>query len=39
MLYECNHQHTPGPTYKMPGKLLHQFIHNPIDTLTNIARK
>jgi len=28
----------PGPTYKMPGKLLRQFIHDPINTLSNIAR-
>jgi cytochrome P450 len=29
----------PGPTYKMPGKLLRQFIHDPINTLSTIARK
>jgi cytochrome P450 len=29
----------PGPTYKMPGKLLRQFIRDPIDTLTNIAQE
>jgi cytochrome P450 len=29
----------PGPTYKMPGKLLRQFIHDPINTLLTIARK
>jgi cytochrome P450 len=29
----------PGPTYKMPGKLLRQFIHDPINTLSNIARE
>src|SRR5918911_2411737 len=28
-----------GPTYKMPGKLLRQFIHDPINTLTNIAQE
>jgi cytochrome P450 len=28
-----------GPTYKMPGKLLRQFIHDPINTLSNIARE
>src|SRR5919199_2971082 len=28
-----------GPTYKMPSKLLRQFIHDPINTLTNIAEK
>src|ERR671932_2768747 len=27
----------PGPIYKMPGKLLRQFIHDPINTLSNIA--
>jgi hypothetical protein len=27
----------PGPTHKMPGKLLRQFIHDPINTLSNIA--
>src|SRR5919202_1160110 len=27
----------PGPIYKMPGKLLKQFIHDPINTLSNIA--
>jgi cytochrome P450 len=29
----------PGPTYKIPGKLLRQFIHDPINTLSNISRK
>jgi cytochrome P450 len=29
----------PGPTHKMPGKLLLQFIHDPINTLSNIARE
>jgi cytochrome P450 len=29
----------PGPTYKMPGKLLRQFIHDPINTLSTMARK
>jgi cytochrome P450 len=29
----------PGPTYKMPGKLLRQFIHDPINTLLTIARE
>ena len=29
----------PGPTYKMPGKLLRQFIRDPINTLSTIARK
>src|ERR671926_1231123 len=27
----------PGPIYRVPGKLLRQFIHDPIDTLSNIA--
>ena len=29
----------PGPTHKMPGKLLRQFIHDPINTLSNIAQE
>src|ERR671932_1956427 len=29
----------PGPTHKTPGKLLIQFIHDPINTLSNIARE
>jgi cytochrome P450 len=29
----------PGPTYKMPGKLLRKFIHDPISTLSNISRE
>jgi len=29
----------PGPTYKMPGKLLRQLIHDPINTLSTIARE
>jgi cytochrome P450 len=32
-------KYPPGPTYKIPGKLLRQFIHDPINTLTNIAQK
>ena len=32
-------KYPPGPTYKIPGTLLRQFIHDPINTLTNIARK
>src|SRR5918912_3795217 len=32
-------KYPPGPTYKIPGKLLRQFIHDPTNTLTNIARK
>src|SRR5919205_194975 len=27
----------PGPIYRVPGKLLRQFIHDPINTLSNIA--
>jgi cytochrome P450 len=27
----------PGPAYKMPGKLLRQFVHDPIKTLSNIS--
>lgn len=30
-------KYSPAPTYKIPGKLLRQFIHDPINTLTNIA--
>jgi len=29
----------PGPTHKMPGKLLRQFIHDLINTLSNVARE
>jgi hypothetical protein len=29
----------PGPTYKILGKLLRQFIHDPINTLSDISRK
>jgi cytochrome P450 len=29
----------PGPTYKMPGKLLRQFIHDPINILSTIAQE
>ena len=29
----------PGPTYKLPGKLLRQFIRDPINTLSMIARE
>src|ERR687885_3037796 len=32
-------KYPPGPTYKIPGKLLRQFIHDPTNTLTNIAEK
>ena len=29
----------PGPTHKIPGKLLRQFVRDPINTLSNIARE
>ena len=29
----------PGPMHKIPGKLLRQFIHDPINTLSDISRK
>lgn len=29
----------PGPTHKIPGKLLRQFVSDPINTLSNIARE
>jgi cytochrome P450 len=29
----------PGPTYKLPGRLLRQFIRDPINTLSTIARE
>jgi cytochrome P450 len=29
----------PGPNYKMPGKLIRQFIHDPIKTLSTISQK
>jgi cytochrome P450 len=32
-------KYPPGPTYKLPGKLIRQFIHDPIKTLTTIAQK
>src|SRR5215210_1548441 len=32
-------KHPPGPTYKMPGKLIRQFIHDPIKTLSTISQK
>src|SRR5919199_3071653 len=33
-----NTKFPPGPIYRVPGKLLRQFIHDPINTLLNIAR-
>src|ERR687887_1895765 len=32
-------KYPPGPSYKIPGKLVREFIHDPIRTLTNIARE
>ena len=32
-------KYPPGPTYKMPGKLIRQFIHDPIKTLSAISQK
>ncbi|MDQ3807901.1 MAG: cytochrome P450, partial [Thermoproteota archaeon] len=32
-------KYPPGPTYKMPGKLIRQFIHDPIRTLSTISQK
>jgi hypothetical protein len=29
----------PGPTHKIPGKLFRQFVRDPINTLSNIARE
>ena len=29
----------PGPSHKIPGKLLRQFVRDPINTLSNIARE
>jgi cytochrome P450 len=29
----------PGPAHKIPGKLLRQFVRDPINTLSNIARE
>ena len=28
-----------GPSNKIPGKLLHEFIEDPIKMLTNVSRK
>ena len=32
-------KYPPGPTYKMPGKLIRQFFHDPIKTLSTISQK
>src|SRR5919108_1438045 len=32
-------KYPPGPTYKMPGKLIRQFIRDPIKTLSTISQK
>ena len=32
-------KYPPGPNYKMPGKLIRQFIHDPIKTLSTISQK
>jgi cytochrome P450 len=32
-------EYPPGPSYKIPGKLVREFIHDPIRTLMNIARE
>jgi cytochrome P450 len=32
-------KYPPGPTYKIPGKLIRQFIHDPIKTLSTISQK
>lgn len=32
-------QYPPGPSYKIPGKLIHEFISDPIKTLTKIAQQ
>lgn len=32
-------KYPPGPSYKMPGKLATEFIRDPINTLTTIARR
>ena len=32
-------KYPPGPNYKMPGKLIRQFIHDPITTLSTISQK
>src|SRR5919198_4105470 len=32
-------KYPPGPTYKIPGKLIRQFVHDPIKTLSTISQK
>ena len=32
-------KYPPGPNYKMPGKLIRQFVRDPIKTLSTIAQK
>ena len=32
-------KYPPGPKYKMPGKLIRQFIHDPIETVSTISQK
>ena len=32
-------QYPPGPAYKMPGKLVNEFIGDPIKMLTKVAQQ
>src|SRR5919205_1596709 len=32
-------KYPPGPSYKIPGKLIRQFVHDPIKTLSTISQK
>ena len=32
-------KYPPGPAYKLPGKLVRQFLHDPINTLSTISQK
>jgi hypothetical protein len=32
-------QYPPGPAYKMPGKLVREFIGDPIKMLTKVAQQ
>ena len=32
-------EYPPGPSYRLPNKLFHEFIRDPIKTLTSIARE
>jgi hypothetical protein len=32
-------KYPPGPTYEIPGKLIRQFIKDPIKTLSTISQK